>query len=173
VEEELEDGHTPQGEDPLEIVDDLVAGAPNLFGHEVLYPHDEHVLVVGAVEDADAPLGRRALVVAPQEVVVGLLRRGGLERGNPAALGVDSLEDVLDRAVLPAGVHRLQDDQTSLPVLGVQTLLQVPDALALRLEVAADVLFCAVMLRLARVHVREPKLRAGLDPVARVVRLRR
>src|SRR5215217_1133221 len=105
--------------------------------------------------------------------MVRLLRRGGLERGNPAALGVDAFEDVLDRAVLPAGVHRLQDDQEPLPVLGVEPLLQVRDAPALRLELLADVFLATVVLRLARVHIREPERRTGLDPVARVFRLRR
>ena len=79
---------------------------------------------------------------------------------------------MLDRAVLPAGVHRLQDDQEPLPVLGVGPLLQLRDAPALRLELLADIFFTAVVLRLARVHVREPERRTGLNPVARVVRLR-
>src|SRR3712207_4193274 len=77
------------------------------------------------------------------------------------------------RSVLPAGVHRLQDDQESLPVLGVEPLLQLRDAPALRLELLADIFFTAVVLRLARIHVRKPERGTGLDPVARVVRLRR
>src|SRR5215217_2609421 len=105
--------------------------------------------------------------------MVRLLRRGGLERGNTAALRVDAFEDVLDRAVLPAGVHRLQDNQESLPVLGVEPLLQLRDAPTLRLEVLADIFFTVVVLHLARIHVRKPERRTGLDPVARVVRLRR
>jgi hypothetical protein len=63
--------------------------------------------------------------------------------------------------------------RSPLPVLGVEPLLQLRDAPALRLELLADVFLAAVVLRLARIHVREPERRAGLDPVARVVRLRR
>ena len=39
-----------------------------------VHAHDQHLLVVRAVEDADAPALGQALAGAPQEVVVELLR---------------------------------------------------------------------------------------------------
>jgi len=99
VQEELEDGYAVEREVAFEGVDLVVALPPDLFGHEALYPHDEHVLVVGAVEDTDPTSRRRALVVPPQKIVVGLLGARGLEGRHSAPLWVDPAEDVLDGAV--------------------------------------------------------------------------
>jgi hypothetical protein len=47
-------------------------------------------------------------------------RRRLLEAGDVDALRVDAAEHVPDRAVLAAGVHRLQDDEDRVFVLGVE-----------------------------------------------------
>ena len=49
--------------------------------------------------------------------MVELLGGGMLEAGDLAALGVDARHDVLDRAVLAGGVHRLEDEQDR-PAIG-------------------------------------------------------
>ena len=41
------------------------------------------------------------------------------------ALRVQAAHDVLDRAVLSSGVHRLQNNQESIVVLGVEAVLHV------------------------------------------------
>src|SRR5262249_40333612 len=87
--------------------------------------HDEHVLVVGAVENADPAALRQAPHVAPQEVVVQLLGRGLFEAEYLAALGVHARHDVLDRPVLAGRVHRLEDNQHGIPVVRVQKLLRL------------------------------------------------
>jgi hypothetical protein len=95
----------------LPVVDLAVAPGPQatvtsdrghpLRGEQVLVdPDDQHLLVVGPVEDADpAPPGQGALV-PPQEVVVQLLGRGLLEGADLDRLRVDPAHHVLDRAVL-------------------------------------------------------------------------
>jgi hypothetical protein len=105
--------------------------------------------------------------------VVALLRARRLERPDLAALRVHALEDALDRAVLAAGVHRLQHYQHAAPVLGVEPGLQVRDALAGGGQLAGHVLLAGVALGLVRVPLRQPRRLARLHPVARVVRLRR
>ena len=92
--------------------------------------HDEHLLVVGAVEDADAAALGQAPDVAPHEVVVEVLRRGLLEREHLAALRIHARHHVLDRAVLAGGVHRLEDEQQRPAVLGVEHLLLLREPLA-------------------------------------------
>ena len=111
VQKELEHGYAVEGEAALEVVYEGVAFPSSLLGHDPFYPHYEDVLVVRAVEDTDPTPRRDALVVAPEEVVVGLLGARSLEGGHPAPLGVDPAEDVLDGAVFAACVHGLQHDQ--------------------------------------------------------------
>ena len=119
VQEELEDRRPLAHEHPLEVVDRVVARAPQRLGREVLDAHDEHVLVVRAVEDADHAVGGRGLVVAPEEVVRELLAGGLLERVHAHARRVRAAQDVLDRAVLARRVDALQDDQQRALLLGV------------------------------------------------------
>ena len=74
----------------------------------LVHAHDQHLLVVGAVEDPDAaPLGHR-LHVAPEVVVVELFGRRLLERIDLASLRVHARHHMLDRAVLTGRIHRLE-----------------------------------------------------------------
>src|SRR5437870_10299359 len=50
---ELEDRDVVLGEVPLEGVDLLVAVLPYGAGNEIVHPHDDHVLVMGPVEDPE------------------------------------------------------------------------------------------------------------------------
>jgi hypothetical protein len=90
VEEELDDPEAVLGQVALPLVDRVVAVLPDvvlasagrqLLGHEVLRVHanEEHLLVVGAVEDADLAAGGQARLVAAQVVLVELSSRGHLE----------------------------------------------------------------------------------------------
>ena len=90
---------------------------------------DEHFLVVGAVEHADASALGQPDRGAPQEIVIELLGRRRLEREDLDALRVDAGKDMLDRAVLSRRVHGLEDQQHTPLVLGVEGLLKRRDAL--------------------------------------------
>src|SRR5260370_21626172 len=80
---------------------------------------------MGPVEDADpAPAGQRSMV-APEEIVVELLRRRLLEAADGHALRVDTAHHVLDRAVLARGVESLEHDQQAECFLGGQPVLIV------------------------------------------------
>src|SRR5207302_8322104 len=63
-------------------------------------PHDEHLLIVRAVVDADPAPRRQEALIAPEEVVVELFRGGLLEAVHLHSLGIDATRHVLDRAVL-------------------------------------------------------------------------
>jgi len=88
-----------------------------------MHPDDEHLLVVGAFEDADpAPPGQSALV-PPEKVVVQLLG-GGLFKGTDLhPLRVDAAHHVLDGAVLAGRVESLQDQERAVRVLGGEPVL--------------------------------------------------
>ena len=72
---------------------------------------DEEVLVVGTVEHPDVAGPGQSGADAPQEVVGPLLLRGGLERGQRDALGVDQPDHVAHDAAFPGRVQALEDQQ--------------------------------------------------------------
>ena len=53
VEHQLDDTHAVVRQVALEVVDHPVAGPPHRLRNEGVYPHNQHVLVVGPVEDGD------------------------------------------------------------------------------------------------------------------------
>ena len=105
---------------------------PYLLGRESEEAHGDHVLVVEAVEDPDHPAGGGLGVDPPEEVVRELDRRGSLERGDAAALRVDTGEDAPDRPVLAGGVEPLEDEEDAPGSLGVQPFLQLRQLLEQR-----------------------------------------
>ena len=184
VQEELEDHRAVADQVPLEGVDVLVAPPPELLRRASpsgsrcaaeqlgVDLHDEDVLVVRPVEDADpAPLGQ-APHVPPEEVVVELLGRRLLEAEDLAALGVDPGHDVLDRAVLAGRVHRLEDDQHRVAVVGVEQVLGLGQVREVLVEDLPGPLLQGVLaeflhllgLRPAGVVVLEPDRLAGGHP---------
>ena len=135
VEEELDDLGPGPVEVALERVDVLIALLPEALvalarrkplRAEPLGMHLERddLLVVRAVEDADATAFGKRFRDAPQEVVVELLGRRLPERDDLNALRIDSRHHVLDRRVLAGSVHRLQDDEQRLPVTRPKQLLR-------------------------------------------------
>ena len=98
---------------------------------------------------------------APEKIVVEFLRARRLERMHLAALRIDAGHHVLDDAVLAGRIHRLEHDQHRPAVLRVEPLLQIGEALDVRLEhllglVLVDIEACGV----ARVESASRKLRA-------------
>ncbi len=99
--------------------------------------------------------------------MIELLARRRLERVDLAALRVDAGHDVLDRAVLAGGVHRLEDQQHRPAILRVEHrlhLAQRADAdlqgfLRLRLALGGEA------SGIGRVNALQPEALAIRDPV--------
>ena len=129
-----------------------------------MYAHHEHLLVVGAVEDADLATLREALRVAPQEIVIELLGRWHLEAVHRDALRVHPAHHVADRAVLSGGVQRLQHHQHPPRVLSSQPGLVLREQ-AHPLGEQGDSLLLLYAALEGRVEVLgEDHLRPGLNP---------
>src|SRR5688572_19838877 len=157
VQEELADDRPVANQVALYIADVLETFVPDAPGHEpgrellrleqlVVDAHDEHLLVVRAVEDPDSTALWEGPEASPQVVVIELLLRWRLERGDVATLRVDTGKDVLDRPVLPCRIHRLEDQQHRPPILRVELVLQVREFLDALLEIV----LCAILVILGK-----------------------
>ena len=102
---------------------------------------DEHLLVVGAIEDADAASFGELAVGAPEEVVLELFGAGLLEAVDVAAFGVDAAHDVADGAVFAGGVHALEDEKEGVAVGAVEKLLLIAQLGDMLFEQGAVFLF--------------------------------
>src|SRR5437016_8039764 len=95
---------------------------------------DEHFLIVGPVENADAPALRKTARRSPQKIMIQFLGAGMFETENLASLRIDARHHVLDGAVLAGSVHRLENQQDGVLVAGVQHALQRAELLSVFLE---------------------------------------
>src|SRR5262249_28159129 len=140
VEEELADDDAVPREVALEVADVPEALLPDVLRDDLrwqlllrqefrMHADDEGLLVVAAVEDADAPALRKALHAPPEVIVVEVLGRRRLERDDIAALRIDPGHDVLDRPVLASSVHGLEDEQHGPAVLRVEHVLELSQRL--------------------------------------------
>ena len=85
---------------------------------------DEHLFVVGAVEDDDlAGTGQHAHR-SPEKVMHPLDVGRRFEAADEDALRVDARHDVLDRAVFAGGVEGLEDDDDRVFAAGPQQVLR-------------------------------------------------
>src|SRR4051812_2923685 len=167
VQEQLDDARAGVVQQRLEVVDVPVAPAPHRLVDEVVDARDEHVLVVRAVEDPDVAVARRGGVDAPEEVVRELVGRRLLERRDAHALRVRAGEHMLDGAVLPARVHRLQDDEERLARLGVEAVLEPHQLLRQLVErLFRRLLVAGRAVRVARIAVIEGERRPRRDEEA-------
>ncbi len=133
VEEELDDARPVRVQVLLETGNRAVALWPdglrislrNSLGGEDLrmHAHDQHLLIVGAVENADPAAFRKVTCGAPQEVVLQLRGARMLEAEYLASLGVDARHHMLDGAVLPRRIHGLEDQEHRVAVRRVQQFL--------------------------------------------------
>src|SRR5208337_2672068 len=78
--------------------------------------NDQHLLVIGSVEDADAPAFRQIASRAPEEIVLQFRSTGMFEAEDLAALRADPRHHMPDGAVLSCRVHRLKDQQNGITV---------------------------------------------------------
>src|SRR4051812_12839831 len=91
--------------------------------------HDQGLLVVRAVEDADPSSLRDPDRRAPEKIVREILLARRLERVNVAALRVETRHDMLDDAILAGGIHSLQHDQQRPAAVAIEALLQLAETL--------------------------------------------
>ena len=74
-----------------------------------MHADDQHLFVIGAVEDPDAPAFREALRGAPEKVVFQLGRARMLEAEHLAPLRIDAGHQMANCTVLAGRVHGLED----------------------------------------------------------------
>jgi len=116
-----------------------------------MHPDNEHLLIVGTIEDAD-PASLRQAGSCAKENHAAVFGAGLFETEDLTTWGFDSRQDVPDGAVLPGGVHPLEDEQQRIVIGRVVKALQGIDGL--------DVVLGGVpgpLLRLADgLHTRRP-----------------
>src|SRR5581483_2212394 len=177
IEEELQDHGALARQIALDRGNVGEALLPDVLGHQLrrdfllekqlaMHAHDQAFFVIGAVEYADAPALRQLDHGAPHEVVIELERRRLLERGDLAALWIDAVENVFDRAVLAGSIHGLEDQQQRPAVLRIELLLKIAQAFAVGIEdflalVLVEAAFLGGLVR--------PQVKAGraVDPERR------
>ena len=91
--------------------------------------HHQHLFIITAVEDPDPAAFRQAFARPPEEIVVQFLVAGHLEGEHLEAGRVDPGQHRADRAVLASGIHRLEDQQHTVAVIGIQHMLQIAQIL--------------------------------------------
>ena len=119
-----------------------------------MHAHDEHFLVIGAVEDADAAALRQAAGGAPEKIVLQFLGAGMFEAEDLAALRIDAGHDVLDGAVLAGGIHGLENQEQRILVVGVKQAL----LLAQFFGVFDKLLLAVIIGFVKRLHLGRPLL---------------
>jgi hypothetical protein len=74
---------------------------------------DQHLLIVGPVEDADPAPFRQIAGGAPEKIVLQFGGAGMFEAEYLTTLWVDPRHHMLDGAILPSRIHRLKDQRTA------------------------------------------------------------
>ena len=88
-----------------------------------MHADDQHLLIVGAVEDADLPTSRQIACRPPKRVVLQFCGAGMLEAEHLATLRIDPRHHMADRAVFSSGIHRRKDQQDGIAIVRVERLL--------------------------------------------------
>src|SRR5271170_2978488 len=116
------------------------------------------------VEDRDLAMPRGIRMDAPKEVMGKFGGGGLLEAGDARAVRIEGAEDVIDRAILPAGVEGLQDDQDRVLVLGVKDSLLTRELLAVILRLLLRFGFRCVFAFVGRIELVQLDLGVRVDP---------
>ena len=136
MQEEFQDHRAIAGQMSFEVVDVIIALLPERFAafarRQLLtlvqlgvHLHHQHLFIIRAVEDADPPALGEGLHVAPEKVVIEFFIGRFLEAEDLTPLRIHPGHDMLDGAVLAGGVHRLQNDQHRIDIIGVEELLRL------------------------------------------------
>src|SRR5665213_3021560 len=101
----------------LQIHDGLIPVLPNCFLFDQLVRHslalknfrmdanDQHVLVIGTIENADSPAFRQMTARAPEQIMFEFVSGRLFETENLATLRIYPGHDVTDGAVLAGSIH--------------------------------------------------------------------
>ena len=109
-----------------------------------------------------SPLRGDGLVDAPQVVVGELVGARHLEARDRAALRVEGLHDLVDRAVLAGGIDALEDDEDRPLRLGPESILELPESHQLLRGGLGRVRLLVPVAR-AGIELRQADARAGPD----------
>src|SRR5947209_2498054 len=108
---ELQNNHVILSQQALKVVNGGVAATPGFWWYQVMHAHDQHFLVVGAVENANDTSAWSDTVHTPEEVMVHFPRCRDFKRTYPASLRIDSGEDLVNRISLATAIHPLQHNE--------------------------------------------------------------
>jgi hypothetical protein len=89
-----------------------------------MHSRDQHFLIVRSIEDADPPPFGEVAGGPPEKIVPQFDGSRMFEAEYVATLRIDARHHVLDDAVLPRRVHRLEDQQKGITIGCVKKLLQ-------------------------------------------------
>ncbi len=132
-----------------------------------MHLHDQHFLVVAAVEDRDAAALRQQQRSTPHKVMFQLVLAGSLERMHLDANGVHPRKNALQSPVLARRIHRLKNHQQPIAVVGVHHALQVVELVGV---VGQDVLIIVlVFIEVVNLGVQLIELEFSVSVVAEVI----
>src|SRR5439155_8501019 len=106
---ELENNHIILGQQALKVVNGCVSSPPHLFWHQVMHTHDQHVLIVGAIENADHASAWNDPMDPPEEITRLFPGCRSLKRTHLASQRIDLRHDMANRAIFAARIHPLKD----------------------------------------------------------------
>lgn len=127
--------------------------------YAAVHAHDQHLLVVGAVEDTDAATLRQVASRTPEEVMLQFPRTWMLKAEDLAALGVDARHHMANSAIFACGIHRLKHQQQGVPVRCIEQALLVTQLL----DVFSQPLVVGLLRLVQGVDLGGPE--AEVDPV--------
>src|SRR5450830_53711 len=119
-----------------------------------MYTYDQHLLVIGSVEDADPAAFRQTLGSTPQKIMFKFRGTRMLETEHLAALRIDARHHMANGSVLAGRVHSLKNQQYRIAVGGIVQALQHTQLIHMFCEQ-----FAVLLLRLVNwLHQRWPLL---------------
>ena len=89
---------------------------------------------------------------------------GGLEAEDLGGLGIEAAHHVLDRAVLPGGVHRLEHEQQRVLILRVENLSEIEEAFAQEPQQFFGALVGRERRGVCGIELRQPQACSRPDP---------
>src|SRR2546423_2679192 len=95
---------------------------------------------MGTIPDADHAFARCRPMDSPQKMMIEFLDRRRLETGDVQSGGIEARAQILHRAVFPAGVHCLKNDEQTPLMFGKKDLLPANQLLAKLLDTSERLL---------------------------------
>jgi hypothetical protein len=104
VQEEFQDRCAVVDQSGFEFTDAFVAAGPGRLVDKLVHPRDQHVLVVGSVENRHLPQSWRMRMHPPEEIMGELQRCGLFEADDRGALRIECAEHVVHSTVFATGI---------------------------------------------------------------------